>query len=307
MSFLNITNPKERDEIVAKYLATAQRIKQRNLRERAQDFLHHEAIEQSLEPVTRTTEASTSAITKELIPIKRGIDRMNANLMHNLQNAAAPVVQQQQPQEEEEEEEEEKEKEEEIKEDPRNAFQKIVEYAKELDIDPYFSIIQNNDGSYQMGNMPIEIRKHDDIEVGGVKFKGTTGLWSLIMFKRPKENTYSEDDLHYYRQLVEMTNVMNYPSNLRSNSNVKGTYKWRNIFQKFNASVHDGDAIQFLPADIKGLHTKLAYLLGEFQAGNTSATRNEIVAISDELLRRKNISQSKYRRINDFIQQQQQR
>ena len=43
----------------------------------------------------------------------------------------------------------------------------------------------------------------------------------------------------------------------------------------------------FLPGGIKGLETKLNLLLAEFRAGNTS-TRNEIVFIIDELLRRKN-------------------
>ena len=123
---------------------------------------------------------------------------------------------------------------------------------------------------------------------------------ALIMFRKPKENAYTEDDLHYYQKLVELTNVMEHPSNLRPNSNLKGTYKWRVLFKNINA-VH-GDAIQFLPSDIKGLQTKLAYLLGEYRAGNTSATRTGVVAISDELLRRKSISQSEYRRINDFIQ-----
>ena len=84
---------------------------------------------------------------------------------------------------------------------------------------------------------------------------------------------------------------------------MKGTYKWKKIFQKFGNAHHEGNGIKSSPSDIKGLHTKLAYLLGEFQAGNTSATRNEIVSISDELLKRKNISQSEYRRINDFLQQ----
>ena len=79
--------------------------------------------------------------------------------------------------------------------------------------------------------------------------------------------------------------------------------KWKTIFQRFGDFLHEGSGIKFLPADINGLQTKLAYLLGEFQAGNTAATRNEIVSISDELLRRKNISQSEYRRINDFLQQ----
>ena len=60
---------------------------------------------------------------------------------------------------------------------------------------------------------------------------------------------------------------------------------------------------RFLPGDIKGLETKLCYLLGEFRAGNTT-TREEIVPISDELLRRKKISQKEYKQINSFIQQQ---
>ena len=289
MSFLNITNPKERDEIVAKYLATVQRLKQRNMKERARDFLAHEAIEQSLEPVTRTTEASTNAITKELLPIKEGIQKMNASLMQNVQRV--PTVKQK------------KEKVEEFEATQSNAFQKITTQASAIDIDPYFSIIENEKGDYQMGNTLVEITEDDDIEVDGVKFNGTTGLWSLIMFKKPKEDTYLNEDLEQYQRLVEMTNVMSYPNNVRKNSHLKATYKWKKIFPRFGDVLHEGSGIKFLPADINGLQTKLAYLLGEFQAGNTAATRNEIVSISDELLRRKNISQSEYRRINDFLQQ----
>ena len=60
-------------------------------------------------------------------------------------------------------------------------------------------------------------------------------------------------------------------------------------------------AIQFLPGDISGLQTKLSYLLAEYQAGNTFATRNQIVAIADELLRRKHISQEEYHDISSII------
>jgi hypothetical protein len=289
MSFLNITNPKERDEIVAKYLATVQRIKQRNMKERARGFLEHEAIEQSLEPVTRTAKESAHAITKELLPIKEGIEKMNANLMQ----INDPIVK---------EEDVSREKEEE-KTNEGDVVQRIMKYTKDEDIDPYFSIIENENGDYQMGNTKVQIIKDNDLLVDGVKFNGTIGLWSLIMFKKPKEGNYSMKDLEEYQRLVEMTNVMSYPNNLRKNSNVKGTYKWRQIFQRFDELPHEGSGIKFLPGDIKGLQRKLFYLLGEFQAGNTSATRNEIVSISDELLRRKNISQSEYRRINDFLQQ----
>ena len=226
MSFLNITNPKERDEIVAKYLATVQRLKQRNMKERARDFLAHEAIEQSLEPVTRTTEASTNAITKELLPIKEGIEKMNASLIKNIQHV--PTVKQK------------KENMEEFEATQSNAFQKITTQASAIDIDPYFSIIENEKGDYQMGNTLVEITEDDDIEVDGVKFNGTTGLWSLIMFKKPKEDTYSNEDLEQYQRLVEMTNVMSYPNNVRKNSHLKATYKWKKIFPRF------GDVMFFM-------------------------------------------------------------
>ena len=60
--------------------------------------------------------------------------------------------------------------------------------------------------------------------------------------------------------------------------------------------------IQFLPGDISGLQTKLTYLLAEYEAGNTFATRNQIVAIADELLRRKQLSQEQYDNISSIIQ-----
>ena len=66
--------------------------------------------------------------------------------------------------------------------------------------------------------------------------------------------------------------------------------------------LHIGNGIQFLPGDINGLQIKLDYLLAEYHAGNTSATRGQIVAITDELLRRKVISQAKYNSINTYIQ-----
>ena len=59
--------------------------------------------------------------------------------------------------------------------------------------------------------------------------------------------------------------------------------------------------IKFLPSDITSLQQKLSHLLGEFQDSNTPATRNEIVAIADNLLRRKHISPVEYRRINDYM------
>ena len=82
MSFLNITDPVKRAAIVADYLATVKRIKNRNLYEQAKDFQHQELHEQSLEPIVRSTAASTKAITEELVPIKEGITALNTKLQH---------------------------------------------------------------------------------------------------------------------------------------------------------------------------------------------------------------------------------
>ena len=62
--------------------------------------------------------------------------------------------------------------------------------------------------------------------------------------------------------------------------------------------------IKFLPSDITSLQQKLSHLLGEFQDSNTPATRNEIVAIADNLLNRKRITKAEYRKINDYISHQ---
>ena len=111
---------------------------------------------------------------------------------------------------------------------------------------------------------------------------------------------FTDDDYNHYRQLVQQTDVMNYPNDLNSNSRPKATYKWREVLSKFR---NGKGIIEFLPGDIKGLQTKLNYLLGEYRAGNTSATRNQIVAITDELLRRKKLSREEYNSINNFIEE----
>ena len=296
MSFLNIEDPKKRDAIVAEYLATVKRIQNRNFQDRAKDFAYKEGIEQSLKPVIQATATSTDAITKELIPIKEGITNLNMKLEKRKRKK-----------EEDDEEEEEVQSKDAKEAEEVNILEEIWEQVSDDKLDAYFGIIQTTDGSYRMGSRRIYV-EGNDILVDGTRYIGTRGLWSLIMFKKPQEESYTEHDLHKYRELVEQTDAMNSPNNVRANSRVETTYKWRNIFSQFTSSSqqHGGDGIvEFLPGNIKGLQTKLGYLLGEYRAGNKSATRNQIVAIADELLRRKHLSRNECREINNLIQQQQ--
>ena len=186
-------------------------------------------------------------------------------------------------------------------------------YSKYPDkVDKYFGIVKDPYGRYKMGDTIVHV-DGGDIIVEGQRYEGTQGFWNLVMMRSPK-NTYTSDDLRNYRDLILQTSAIEHPNNLTTSSNIKVTTKWQRIFPLFDTMDNDpmweseekpGDGIiQFLPGDIKGLQTKLCYLLGEFRAGNTT-TREEIVPISDELLRRKKISQKEYKQINSFIQQQQ--
>ena len=284
MSFLNITDSKKRDAIVKEYLATISRIKHRNLQERAHDFANHEMLEESLEPVIRSSAKSTEAITNELIPIKEGISELNAKLQ-------SPAVKTESEPEIKSEEEAKVEEEEEPK-----MYQSLINEVSREKMDPYFSISLNKEEEYMIGDKVIEL-SGNDIIVDDVTYTGTPGLWALILLKKPVG--YTEEDMVDYKKLVKQTNVITNPHNLTSTSRPKSTYKWKNIFDEMEEK--EGHGIEFLPSDITSLQQKLSYLLAEYRAGNTSATRNEIVAIADNLLKRKHITQAEYRRINNYI------
>ena len=177
-------------------------------------------------------------------------------------------------------------------------YQKLMQTERKANIDRYFGISHNPENNeYVMGNKTVQV-EGDDIVVDGDTYKGTSGLWSLIFHKVPK--SFTRKDMKEYKKLVSQTNVMTNPHNeVKGKTNLKNTWKWKNIFKK---EIKKGHGIEFLPSDINSLQQQLAYLLAEYQAGNTSATRNEIVTIADNLLKRKHISKLEYRRINDYIQ-----
>ena len=116
----------------------------------------------------------------------------------------------------------------------------------------------------------------------------------------PREE-YIEDDSKEKNEQVKVKDIPNHCKIVKHFENFElaadGNHQIGDVLK-----IHIGNGIQFLPGDINGLQIKLDYLLAEYHAGNTSATRNQIVAITDELLRRKQISQTKYNNINNFIQ-----
>ena len=120
-------------------------------------------------------------------------------------------------------------------------------------------------------------------------------------------NNLREQDYENYKNILFQTNVLHQDSNPKKPPRGSRSFKWNNILaniykkeMELEDDLKEGEGI-FLPGDIKGLKTKLNLLLAEFRAGNTS-TRNEIVFILDELLRRKQMSGKEYTEINNFLQ-----
>ena len=88
----------------------------------------------------------------------------------------------------------------------------------------YFSIQHVGDNRYEMGTKAVEIDENSDIIVDGVKYDGTTGLWALVMMNDSPESSYTQNDLHMYKDLVYRTNVMSHLQNV-----VLGKYCYNKI------------------------------------------------------------------------------
>ena len=194
-------------------------------------------------------------------------------------------------------------------EEPTKSTNQAAEYYlnhfSKSKLDQYFGIYKEN-GIYMMGSKEVVIDDSNNIRIDGAdSFKGTKALWRLIMYKVPED--YGADDFESYTRLLEKTNAIDMPHKTGTSARPKNTLKW-NFFKETglveepeeetdednDEKPETGSGIQFLPSDINGLIQKLHLLLAESRAGNKSSTRDQIVAILDELLRRNYLTQEEY-------------
>ena len=160
MSFLNIEDPKKRDATIKEYLALKKKIKNRNLQEKARDFINREMFEETLSPVVRSTVESTEAITKQLLPIKEGITALNANFR---QSSAKDKKDKGEDEEEKNEKGEDldsgesDEDEDEKDEKKLTMYEKLMEDGKAKHMDRYFVILYNDEmGKHVMGDKIVK-------------------------------------------------------------------------------------------------------------------------------------------------------
>ena len=96
MSFLNVTDVKKRDSIVADYLGTVNRLQHRDINERAQDLVPQDDLNRMFEPVMESTGKSTGAITKGLAPIREEMKTLNESLADTTEKMKDAITMKQQ-------------------------------------------------------------------------------------------------------------------------------------------------------------------------------------------------------------------
>ena len=276
MAFIDIQDPIKREETVKDYIKNIKEIQERRENEKVRGISQRQDLTKLFQPVVQATEKSASKITNEIKGLKGEVQQDEGPKPTN------------------------------------KALEYYLNQVNKSELDQYFGVYKENN-IYMMGDKEIVVDDRNNIYLdnGAYSFKGTKGLWVLIMYNKPKP-LYDEEDFVNYKELLERTNALDMPHKTSPADRPKSTTKWR--FFKENGIVQTqqqeeqeeseseeedekkeiGHGIRFLPGNINGLIEQLHLLLAEFRAGNKSSTRNQIVAILDELLRRNYLNQEEY-------------
>ena len=59
-----------------------------------------------------------------------------------------------------------------------------------------------------LGDKVIEVDPHGNITLGNHSFKGTPGLWEMIMERNPRVNDIPMVDVENYEELAEFDNII---------------------------------------------------------------------------------------------------
>ena len=294
MAFIDIKDPRKRDQIVEDYINTVKELQMRTENEKAGDLQQRIELEKQYTPLIEASKESTNKITKEL---KNNRAKEEGTVKGYWKPGYA-----------------------------KPALDYYLD--QKSNIDKYYGIQKEAD-RYVMGAEHIDIDESSNIFVKGEKFEATPGLWELIMLGTPE--TWTPEDMSRYEDLLEKTQAIFNPIIKSTSNRPRQTNKYKKLlagiektYQKAEneeevevetnepeniGEYHDGakqekeeeeeaskvgQAIQYLPGDISGLLDRLKLLYAEREAGNISSTTNEIVGILDQLLRMKYIDRTEY-------------
>ena len=305
MSFIKITDPKKREELIKDLIETRKRIKDNFITHKIGESEYQTGLTKLFKPVTEAQKATAKEITEaqkataekitsELIPIKEGLEKIP-----DITFPTYPAVEMTK---------------EEIEKLGPIATDALIKLASKKGIDKSFGLTVKNK-KLHIGDKPITI-KDNNIIIDGEEYTGTPGLWELIISQEPQEGKYTEDDYLNYINLLVQTNTIyqgNNPNQNRAKSS--GGDKWNKLISPVWEHIREskkplkrkrrqqdptGSGLKILPSDPNALIDRFDLLFSSQKAGHTGV-RNEIIAILDELKRQGVISVQDYKKINHLI------
>ena len=210
MSFIKVKDPRKREELIRDFIETRKRIKDNFIARKVGEAEYQTGLTKLFKPVTETQKAATKEITeaqktaaekitKELLPIKAGIEGLPGALSF----PTYPTLEMT-----------------EEKKDLGDIAKKYLTYATGKDSDRIFGIYPDEHNKLKIGNKFLKF-KGDNIIIDGKEYTGTEGLWELIVSKEPQEGKYTDDDYINYINLLVQTNTIyqkNNPNNPKPKS-----------------------------------------------------------------------------------------
>ena len=278
MSFLKISDPVKRDSIVKEFLELKKNIRDNLLSERTGEQQLQADLSKFYKPITETQKATAREITEGLKPIREGIEKL-PQAMQPLGEASGEAR-------------------------PIALGEIAKEYLKDPNRDKILGI-RNVEGLYYIGNKQATI-VDNNILIGDEKFKGTPGLWELLMSKNP--DNFTENDYDEYEKLMVKTNALHkdynpnnpYPRSSRSDKWYLVSQIWANREYTKKKEGYKGEGVVVIPSNPNALLERLDLLLASQEAGHTGV-RNELVSICDELKRQGVLDTDSYKKLNHII------
>ena len=336
MSFIKVTDPRKREELIKDFIETRKRIKDNFIAQKVGEAEYQTGLTKLFKPVTETQKATVKEITeaqkataKEITDVQkataREITEAQKETAERIEKGLLPI--------------QEGIKDLKIFSLKPGDIMPAIEYPEEkkaelgyLAVDSltktYGKTITQSDISpidpkeslYKINRTKIRI-ENNDIFIDGVegRTKGTPGLWKLITSRViPDKTEYEPEDLRRYIKIMYFTNAI-YDKN---NKRVAGNNKMNKLIKPLVIAAEEGgeeglkieinkylgyEAFKvtsgtglILPSDPNALIDRFDLLFSSKKAGHTGV-RNEIISILDELKRQGVININEYKKLNSLI------
>ena len=219
----HVKNREERDKMIEDYLALKEKIKKRNLEERSNLIDYRRDLVENFEPVVASNKEMAKEIIDELTPITKELQDLNNKAKLNMVPTTGVkwnidlILKSENKQNSH------------LRPYTEEFLKKYSDLgARSNEIDKIFGIRYKN-GPWMIGDKQIKIDDDDDIRIDDETYVGTSGLWSLITSKTPKN--YTDYDLQRYKELLYETSALHQDYNSRDPyPRASRSVKWKQIF-----------------------------------------------------------------------------